>query len=222
MQILEALLERPGDLVSRDELRRRLWPEGTHVEFDNSLNAAISKLRDALRDSAADPRYVATVPRRGYRFIAEVDVEPAAGDPGPVEVREPSSRVAAGEPLSSPLSSWSSEPSSRWSSWGCEMTRRPPSPAREPERKMLAVLPLENLGGDPSQTYFSDGLTEEIITRLSQLDPDRLGVIARTSRDAVSRSRAHGPRGGRGSRSGSRRRGHGAARGEHGTASRCS
>jgi DNA-binding winged helix-turn-helix (wHTH) protein len=71
-RVLLALLERPGELVTRDQLRRRLWPEDTFVDFEHGLNAAIKRLRDALGDSADNPRFVETLPRRGYRFIAPV------------------------------------------------------------------------------------------------------------------------------------------------------
>src|SRR6266705_2176908 len=68
--VLEMLLESPGDLITRDELRARLWPGDTFVSFDHGLNAAVNRLREALGDSATDPKYVETLPRRGYRFIA--------------------------------------------------------------------------------------------------------------------------------------------------------
>jgi TolB-like protein/Tfp pilus assembly protein PilF len=126
-QILAALLEHPGELVTRDELHRRLWPGDTFVDFDNGLNTALTKLRESLGDSSDDPRYIQTFPRRGYRFMAPV--------------------------------------------------------TKTGERRvtMLAVLPFENLSEDREQEYFSDGLTEEMITQLTRLNPDRLGVIARTS-----------------------------------------
>jgi TolB-like protein len=126
-QILAALLERPGELVTRDELHRRLWPGDTFVDFDNGLNTALTKLRESLGDSAEEPQYIETFRGRGYRFIG-----PARGAAG--------SRVT-----------------------------------------MLAVLPFENLSADVEQEYFSDGLTEEMITQLARLNPDHLGVIARTS-----------------------------------------
>jgi TolB-like protein/Tfp pilus assembly protein PilF len=126
-QVLAALLEFPGELVTRDELHRRLWPGDTFVDFDNGLNTALNKLRESLCDSAEEPRYIETLPRRGYRFMAPV-IQPAR------------SRIT-----------------------------------------MMAVLPFENLTGDPEQEYFSDGLTEEMITQLACLNPERLGVIARTS-----------------------------------------
>jgi DNA-binding winged helix-turn-helix (wHTH) protein len=80
-QILVRLLECPGNIVTRDDLRNALWPEGTFVDFDHSLNASINKLRDALGDSAANPRFIQTVPKRGYRFIAPVNVAPTHQDP---------------------------------------------------------------------------------------------------------------------------------------------
>ena len=72
-QVLALLLERPGDVVTREELRQKLWPGDTFVDFDTGLNSAIKKLRDVLSDSAEEPRYIETLPRRGYRFIAQVD-----------------------------------------------------------------------------------------------------------------------------------------------------
>ena len=83
-EILRMMLERPGDVVTRDELRQRLWPDGTFVDFEHSLNAAVKRLRSALGDAADNPRFVETLPRRGYRFIAAPAAdgdEPAAGTP---------------------------------------------------------------------------------------------------------------------------------------------
>ncbi|HTW32310.1 MAG TPA: winged helix-turn-helix domain-containing protein [Candidatus Sulfotelmatobacter sp.] len=88
--ILLMLLDRPGELVSRTEIRERLWPDGTFVDFDHSLNTAINKLRDVLGDSAASPRFIETLARRGYRFIAPVDQSP---------VPQPTSEVAPADPL---------------------------------------------------------------------------------------------------------------------------
>jgi len=76
LQILVELLEHPGEVVLREEIRERLWPNNTVVEFDHSINAAVKRLRDALQDSAETPRYVETLARRGYRFIASVSREP--------------------------------------------------------------------------------------------------------------------------------------------------
>ena len=91
LQVLRLLLERPGDLVTRDELRQRLWPNGTFVDFDHGLNAVINRLRETLGDSADSPRFIQTVPRRGYRFIAPVDgarVDARTEDPASLAVLE--------------------------------------------------------------------------------------------------------------------------------------
>ena len=91
-QVLSELLERPGEVVTREELRDRLWPDGTFVDFDHSLNAAVNSIREVLGDSAANPRFVETLPRRGYRFIAPVERD---GEPvQPPISRAPSARVA--------------------------------------------------------------------------------------------------------------------------------
>jgi DNA-binding winged helix-turn-helix (wHTH) protein len=105
-QVLTLLLEHPGDLVTREELRRKLWPGDTFVDFDTGLNSAVKKLRDALCDSAEEPRYIETLPRRGYRFIAPVE----NGDlTAPAAVHEKLAVV----PLPAPLSS-----TKRWSVLG--------------------------------------------------------------------------------------------------------
>jgi len=84
-QVLSALLEQPGEIVSREELVRRLWPDGTVVDYDRGLNAAITRLRQTLSDSAETPRYVETVARRGYRFVAAVETAGASTSASPVE-----------------------------------------------------------------------------------------------------------------------------------------
>ena len=132
-RVLVALLERPGEVVTRDDLRRQLWPKEVFVDFDNNLNTAIARLREALCDSADHPRFIETLPKRGYRFIAEVHPVPS-----------PSGDVAG-------------------------------------RRARLMVLPFVNLSGDPGEEYFSDALTDEIITAIGALSPERLGVIARTT-----------------------------------------
>ncbi len=174
-QVLAALLERPGGLVTRDELRHRLWPDGTFVDYDHSLNAAVNRLREALDDSAATPHFVETLPGRGYRFI------------GPVErMAHP---VVVGElpPVAR----------GRWRAWmlaaggvavlmaivlalnlGGLRERLRGRPAVG-EIKSLAVLPLRNLSGDPEQEYFADGMTEALITELGRIS--NLRVISRTS-----------------------------------------
>jgi TolB-like protein/Tfp pilus assembly protein PilF len=149
-EILMVMLDRPGDVVTREELRQRLWPAGTFVDFEHSLNAAIKRLRAALGDDADNPRFIETLHRRGYRFIAAVETEGHSVRSLHV-VRPPASKPASA-------------------------TVR------------LVVLPFANLSNDPTQEYFSDGLTEEMITQIGRLCPGRLGVIARTSSMLFKRS----------------------------------
>ena len=194
-QVLKALLDRPGDLVTREELRQRLWPAETFVDFEHGLNAAVRRLRDALGDSADVPRFVETLPRRGYRFIAPVTApavedQPAPARPGVEDLHEGSGTpdqtgaprrltrawrlaVVAALTFVSAGILWASG----YRPWPLAGSR-PPSPTG---RFMLAVLPFENLTGDPDQEYLGDGMTEELIAQLGRMDPSRLGVIARTS-----------------------------------------
>src|SRR5579863_7139517 len=96
LQVLAALAERPGELVTREELRRRVWPQDTFVDFDHALNTAIKKIRAALNDDADAPRYIETVPRRGYRFLATVEressLQPASAPPVPAQLVQPKHR----------------------------------------------------------------------------------------------------------------------------------
>jgi TolB-like protein/DNA-binding winged helix-turn-helix (wHTH) protein/Flp pilus assembly protein TadD len=174
-QVLAMLAEHPGEVVTREELQKRLWPADTFVDFDHGLNKAINKLREALGDSAESPRFVETVARRGYRFLAEVK----GADAAPVRGPEP-----AGEPAS-PQRDVTSFP---WktsllvllvltislASWKLHSGNRP-----SPSIRSLAVLPLESLSNDPSQDYFADGMTDELISALGQISA--LRVISRTS-----------------------------------------
>ena len=120
-QVLAALLARPGEMIPRDELQNKIWPGETFIDSERGINKAISRLRDALGDSAERPRFIETLPRRGYRFIA---------------------------PVERAISS-------------------------------IAVLPIENLSGDPSQEYWADGITDELVTQIAKISGIR--VIARTS-----------------------------------------
>lgn len=167
-QILVMLLDQPGEVVTREEFHQKLWPKGTFVDFEHGLNAAIKRLRDALNDSAENPLYIETIPRRGYRFIGQLEKIDPGSEVSEVPRRPkwiPVLAVVAGLAMVA-FAVW------KWQQ----------SPAQPAERKvMLAVLPFENLSGDPAQDYFSDGLTDEMITQLGRLQSDRLGVIARTS-----------------------------------------
>lgn len=180
-RILTMLLDRPGDLVTREEIRSKLWPDGTIVEFEHSISAAMNRLRQALGDSPENPRYVETLARRGYRWKipvqwVEFPLEPiASGAPTaavPRAAPEQRPRWMAFAMLSLVLLS-----ATGYFAWERFRPRTQPPAGKI----MLAVLPFQNLTGDPGQEYFSDGLTEEMITVLGGLQPQRLGVIARTS-----------------------------------------
>jgi TolB-like protein/DNA-binding winged helix-turn-helix (wHTH) protein/Flp pilus assembly protein TadD len=195
-RLLAVLLERPGELVIREELRERLWPK-TIVDFDHGLNKAISKIRDALGDSAENPRFIETVASRGYRFLADVAVvqgeQPgtannlarceAPGPPRPIDASTSARWPAhgfgwrlSGVTVALLLAVFLS--------WFFYSSRHPLSTIHS-----LAVLPLENLSNDASQDYFADGMTDELITHLGQIRA--LRVISRTS--AMTYKNAHKP-----------------------------
>jgi TolB-like protein/DNA-binding winged helix-turn-helix (wHTH) protein/Flp pilus assembly protein TadD len=197
--LLVRLLKEHGEVVTREELRSSLWPQDTFIDFDHSLGTAVNKLREVLGDSAANPRFVETLPRRGYRFIAPVVFaeegeaapmvgetppavqEPATGDLAPIQDQEHVEPVTATPARVRP----------RWSLYwkisafavlalsaglaALVLLRSHPST----QIRSLAVLPLENLSGDAAQDYFSDGMTDELITELGQIRD--LRVISRTS-----------------------------------------
>lgn len=190
-QILTALLERPGEMISREELTERLWPAGTFVDFNLGLNKAVNRLREALGDSAEQPRFIETFPKRGYRFVAQVTrdgAEPA--EPSPTSTAHTSSARPRGPgnenaALAAGALRWRSAMVAGLlaimvtvSYFGWRRHSKAPSPR---SRIMMAVLPFQNLTGDPEEEYLTDGLTEETIARLGALQPEQLGVIARTS-----------------------------------------
>src|SRR5258707_5872070 len=183
IQMLVALLERPGELLTREELRQRVWPGDTFVDFDHALNTAVKKIRAALNDEADSPRYLETVPRRGYRFIAPVQTEmtPARN---PEEL--PAEKLEVPEthrPLISRRVILLAATLIAFVGGGYYWTnhRARASDNNTPNRTIVAVLPFENMTNDPSQEYFSDGMTEETISQLGRLNSQNLGVIARTS-----------------------------------------
>lgn len=164
LQMLGLLLERAGEVVSREELRERLWPSDTFVEFDDNLNSTVKRVREALGDTADRPRYIQTVPKRGYRFIPPVEAADPAPAPAPKSRRLGWFAVAIAMGLIAVLVAivWKSRPA-------------------EHRKIMLAVLPFRNLSGDASQDYWSEGITEELIAHLGRLSPSKLGVISMTS-----------------------------------------
>jgi TolB-like protein/DNA-binding winged helix-turn-helix (wHTH) protein/tetratricopeptide (TPR) repeat protein len=202
-QVLAFLVERAGEIVTREELRSRLWPADTFVDFDHGLNNAVARIREVLDDSSDRPRYVETVPRRGYRFVAPVaDVLPAAAAESPVNSGQDPAR-----PGTSDNSAGSAEqkfPSKRMRvllaglaalmlfSFAVLLYRgRGATGTRPPKIKSLAVLPLKNLSGDPTQEYLADGMTEALIGRLSMIRG--LRVISRTSVMSLKDSRLSAP-----------------------------
>jgi TolB-like protein/DNA-binding winged helix-turn-helix (wHTH) protein/Tfp pilus assembly protein PilF len=186
LQVLGMLLERPGEVVTREELRARLWGSETFVDFEHGVHAAVNKLRAALNDSADRPRYIETIPRRGYRFIG--NIEPAApavhaaSAPAPAGTSGDESSPTSPSPHRAVLLRYLAAILLVFAFVAAVWSYRATPPSRgATDRLMLAVLPFENLSGEPEQEYFSDGLTEELITSLGQLEAARLGVIARTS-----------------------------------------
>ena len=182
IQSLSLLLERPGEIVTREEFRQRLWSSDVFVDFDHGLNKSIQKLRDALGDSAGSPRYIETIPRIGYRFIG-----PANGSTG---IREPTSDTNTPPPqnlASAPQARIAGSRRTRrlfiasWIGLGAltaGLLIRWRLRASEPIQS-LAVLPLDNLSGDSSQDYFADGMTDELITMLAK--DSTLRIVSKTS-----------------------------------------
>jgi TolB-like protein/DNA-binding winged helix-turn-helix (wHTH) protein/Flp pilus assembly protein TadD len=189
VQLLSILLRAAGDLVTREELRGRLWPADTFVDFDHSLHNAIARIREVLGDSAETPRYIETLPRRGYRFIAPVEMVPARRAPGGSARADGARRarpvrrtalVALAAGLCGALGV------STWAAWRLQKERAAGAPMRS-----IAVLPLGNLSGDATQEYFADGMTEQLISELSRIPG--LKVISRTSVMEYKGTRKHLP-----------------------------
>ncbi len=197
-QVLVMLLERPGTVITREELRARLWPADTFVDFDTGLNSAIKKLRDALGDSAEEPVYVETLPRRGYRFISAI--EATHESPAMVSIAARAAPVAAAREQRDERGA---APTERVEGKGVlgpaalgalalvaaatllyllnlgGIRQKLFVTASPPKIQSLAVLPLENLTGDPAQEYFADGMTDALITDLAQVSS--LRVMSRAS-----------------------------------------
>ena len=181
LQALLLLLERTGDVVTREELRRRIWQDETFVDFDHGVNSIVKRLRDALGDSAENPVFIETLPRRGYRFLVQVEaIAPVSAPKAPVGATPPDATTGT-----------------QRRGWGIAaaivvvslaaaayiafrlMSPRAAAPATRQVR--LAVLFFENLTGHQDQQFSADGLHEEMISRLGRMQPGRLAVIARTS-----------------------------------------
>jgi TolB-like protein/DNA-binding winged helix-turn-helix (wHTH) protein len=177
-QILQILLEHPGRIVTREDLKRRIWPSDTFVDFDTGLYNAIKRLREALGDSAESPRFIETLSRRGYRFVAAVEGNGhAATTPAlPLEGTKPGSRrnLRLGIVVGMGVAIVVGAALGVGRFW-----RHSSSSGTDPQIRSIAVLPLQNLSDDPAQEYFSDGMTDSLITDLAQIGS--LKVISRTS-----------------------------------------
>lgn len=203
IQVLAILLQSAGDLVTREEIRNQLWESDTFVDFDHALHNAIARIRDILGDSAQNPAYIETLPRRGYRFIASVeqvqpleDAETSISDESTEYADEPAAIL--GPLLSAPESIRRPYRRLILASVACgAMTlgagflpyirgRIGARPVRS-----IAVLPLQNFSGDPAQEYFADGMTDELITEMSRIQP--LRVVSHTSGMEYKGTRKHLP-----------------------------
>jgi TolB-like protein/DNA-binding winged helix-turn-helix (wHTH) protein/Tfp pilus assembly protein PilF len=196
-QILSLLLERAGEVVTRDELKLRLWPTDPFIHFEENLNTNLNRLRQALGDSASEQRLIRTIPRQGYRFVAPITwIEESNGGSiaghDPAELSTTNGGIADPPPQVSPTDL--SRPRAvlattfvialvlalgalayyRWLSHSADA-------GGGPHRDTILVVPFEDLSGDRSQEYLSDGLTAEMITRLGAISPKQLSAIARST-----------------------------------------
>ena len=193
LRLLEILVEHPGEVVTREELRSRIWPNESFGDFDQAVNVAIAKLRGALGDSADNPRYIETLPRRGYRFIAPVSIVNPTND---LQLaREIPPRIIGRSSIQDPGAAERARHGTRraWKTLSLAIvlllsifiacvflwrSRQPVNALIYGPVRSLAVLPLENLSNN-SEDYFADGMTDELITDLAQISA--LRVISRTS-----------------------------------------
>jgi TolB-like protein/DNA-binding winged helix-turn-helix (wHTH) protein len=193
LQVLLFLIQRPGQLVTREELHAEIWPKGTFVDFDHGLNTAIKKIRVALGDSANIPRYVETIPRRGYRFLAPVetvsDEDCAKRKSADVlSAKFPQGLASQLFRLGRPAVIWL-VPASALALLYFLLPFSVKKNAASPRRIVLVVLPFENLSGDAAQDYLCQGFSEELETQLGRADPEGLAVVARVTAAAYSRNR---------------------------------
>lgn len=172
LQVLLAVLEKPGEVVTREELRARLWPADTFVDFDHGLNAAVKRLRDTLGDTAENPKYIETLPRHGYRFIAAAVPEAPVLGKSHTRPKQWSWLLGSAAVLLIVGALFAVDV-------GGVRAKLLVRSSAQPRIRSLAVLPLANLSGDPQQEYFADAMTDELIAELSRISS--LRVISRTS-----------------------------------------
>jgi len=191
LRVLCLLLERPGEIVTREELRQSLWPEGTYVEFDGSLNAALKRLRFALGDDADNPIFIETVPRRGYRFIAPVECE----QPSETNGRSVAPATLKSLDLETPGDLRSSILAGHWRPWwmlaatavvllllAAWWYSRRSQPAPPAARKVIAVLPFSNQGAGPDFDYLRYAIANDLVTDLTNVRSVTVRPFASTSR----------------------------------------
>ncbi len=180
--VLSVLLVRSGRLVRRDELRREVWPENTFVEFDHALNTAVKKIRCALGDDAAAPRYVQTISRRGYRFIADVR-PPTRNDL--TRKADPSTVLAAPRDNNPPPWGFAGKAFVAFALtilMAFQLTHDSRAAQSQAERPMvLAILPFDNWSDDARLAYLGDSVSQELIMQFGRMDPSRLAVAARVT-----------------------------------------
>jgi TolB-like protein/DNA-binding winged helix-turn-helix (wHTH) protein/Tfp pilus assembly protein PilF len=196
LQVLATLVQHPGEVVTREELQKMLWPADTFVDFDHGLNKAVNKIREALSDSADSPRFVETVARRGYRFLAEVKAADALSGVPPQTAAPALPAIEAGDRPHEPATHQRPASSFSWKIPAIALLlvgaalatwKFYPWKHSAPVIRSLAVLPLESLSNDASQDYFADGMTDELISDLGQISA--LRVISRTSVMAYKHAR---------------------------------
>jgi TolB-like protein/DNA-binding winged helix-turn-helix (wHTH) protein/Tfp pilus assembly protein PilF len=198
-QLLAILIEHAGELVSREDLQKKLWAADTFVNFDHGLNKAVNKIREALGDSADSPRFVETVSRRGYRFLAEIkdaDVPFIRRSEPATQSHPPPRPLDRTDFAGTPIIPKHPPASLAWKVSAFVLLVLVASLAaskfhsgKHPSLVIhsLAVLPLESLSSDASQEYFADGMTDELISDLGQISA--LRVISRTSVMAYKHAR---------------------------------
>ena len=195
LELLLLLVSRRGELVTRDEIVQKLWGDEVFIEANTAVNVAVRKARQALRDDAGLPKFLLTVPGKGYRFVGTLVEEPIAVTPNIVGA-EPASGAELPLPTAPSVQGSWHRPWMAWAALGflvvtiVVLTRTYwlRQAHTSGHRVMLAVLPFKNLSGDPNQEYIVDGLTEETITDLGQMSPAQMGVIARTTAMAYKNS----------------------------------